>query len=160
MTSTSSDPAGSPAPGSYDRVLGLSRAAGRGSDACRPSLNLTDAKESVPRAHKGQHAIGDEGRAKNKAEFRPRPTLGALPASCRLHAQHPGRLAPRRTAHKVSIGPSSGMPSHTLQPLPPLLTDPPACTLYAMPKGPSWASWRRRHGRATLRRAPERPRVV
>ena len=102
-------------------------------------------------AHKGQNVIVDEGRAKNKAKARPRPTLGALPVSCRLHAQHPRRLAPRRTAHKVSIGPCSGMPPHSPQPLPPLLTDPPACTLYAMPKGPFWASWERRHGRAACR---------
>ena len=102
-------------------------------------------------AHKGHKVIADEGRAKNKAETRPRPTLDALSVSCRLHAQHPGRLAPRRTAHKVSIGPCSGMHPHTLQPLPPLLTDPPACTLYAMPKGPFWASWERRHGRAACR---------
>ena len=169
MTSAWPDPTGSPAPGSYGRVVATSRAAGRGYDACRPSLKLTwrrvdsgpsDAKKRHPMAHKGHKVIADEGRAKNKAETRPRPTLGALPASCRLHAQHPGRLAPRRTAHKVSIGPCSGMPPHTLQPLPPLLTDPPACTLYAMPKGPSWASWGRRHGGATLRRAPERPHVV
>ena len=104
--------------------------------------------------------VGNEDREKVDDRRRRRPTLRAWSVLCRLDASWHRMLAPRRATVDVSIGACSGMPPHTLQPLPSLLTDPPACTLYAMPKGPSWASWGRRHGGATLRRAPERPHVV
>ena len=111
-------------------------------------------------AHKGHQVIADEGRAKIKAETRPRPTLGALPVSCRLHAQHPGRLAPRRTAHKVNIVPCSGMPPHTPLLFSSLLIDPPACTPIRHAQGailgllgaPAWTRG--------VPPAPERPCVV
>ena len=76
-------------------------------------------------AHKGHKVIADEGRAKNKAETRPRPTLGALPASCRLPCAAPrkagstshGAQSEHRTmlrhapAHPPAITTTSDRPS-------------------------------------------------